>query len=350
MRPAGRRPSQRAGVLFAAFLLLAGLSGCAAEPVTSQGKQIEGMYNVVLILAIVIFVGVVGAILYSVVMFRKRPGDDELPPQIHGNTIAEIVWTVLPLIIVLILFAMSYATLQSVDKIAPTKDLAAVINVRGFQWSWEFDYGDGRVVTPKDGVPVMVVPVGETVRVVETSDNVIHAWFVPHFLFKRDAVPGRQNQFDFKVEIPGLYNGQCAELCGTGHGVMFFKVRAVPRAEFDAWVQTLGGNACEKVTPAPTAASRVEIGSPAGVAEFDKDCLVAKAGAPTTIHFTNGGGLPHNVAIAKDPGLKETFFGIPQAKLIESGSVDYTVPAQPAGSYTFYCQVHPQMKGQFLVQ
>jgi cytochrome c oxidase subunit 2 len=153
------------------------LTGCAVEPVTEQGEKIKSLYDATLILAVAIFVGVVGAILWSIVRYRKKPGDDTLPPQFHGNTTAEVIWTVIPIIIVLILFAMSYSTLRAVEKVSADEETAAVIHVRGFQWFWEFDYGAGeggspRVLSGSNGEsPQMVVPAGETIRIVQTSDR-----------------------------------------------------------------------------------------------------------------------------------------------------------------------------------
>lgn len=332
------------------------LTGCAVEPVTKQSKEISALYYTTLTLAVLIWAGVVGAILYAVVRFRRRPGDDTLPPQVHGNTTAEIIWTAIPIVIVLVLFAMSYSTLRSVDKVSADADTAAIVHVRGYQWFWEFDYGpdaDGdNVVTGSNGdTPVFVVPAGETVRVVMTSDNVLHSWFVPNFLFKKDVLLGKANEFEFRVDIPGTYKGQCAELCGTGHADMVFEVRAVSRAEFDKFLADLKGQLCDPATPA---SATLEIASPPGQIAFDKTCLVAPAGQPVKLTYRHEGGTDaaHNVAIraGQDPGA-DVRFGLPQAATIDDNqSIDYTVPALPAGSYTFFCQVHPGMKGEYLVK
>jgi plastocyanin len=203
----------------------------------------------------------------------------------------------------------------------------------------------------------MVVPVGEDVRLVLTSNNVIHAFYVPNFLFKRDVVPGRQNQFDFRVDIPGTYKGQCAEFCGRDHAKMTFRVKAVDRAEFDKFIEGLSGDACQGDDTPPSAALAIK--APAGEIRFvdvktgeQERCLKAPANAPVKIEFSNGGGLPHNVAIITGtPAAPEkTHLGLPAAKTIDGGSTTYDVPALPAGQYTFYCQVHPIMNGTYLVQ
>jgi len=351
----------RAGLGAAAALLL---SGCArtglVEPVTPQADRIESLYVIVYYLAAVIFLGVLGAILYACVKFRKKPGDDVLPPQTHGNTAAEVIWTALPLLIVLILFAMSYSTLRVVDDAKPVKDLAAVINVRGIQWGWEFDYGNDKVVAggaSDDEAPTLVVPVGQDIRLVLTSDNVIHAFYVPQFLFKRDIVPGRQNQFDFRVDIPGTYGGQCAEFCGTEHAKMTFQVKAVSREKFDQFIEGLSGDGCQGDESEPSAELALE--SPANQIRFidvaskeQEKCLKAPADTPVKLTYSNGGGQPHNVAVVTGTASNptETHIGLPDAAVIDSGSTTYDVPALPAGQYTFFCQVHPIMAGTYLVQ
>lgn len=363
MRPAGRRLPNfaRAALALAAIAVL---TGCArtglAEPVTAEGEKIEDLYVVVYYIAAAIWLGVTGAIIYAVVRFRKRAGDDELPPQSHGNTLAEIIWTAIPLVIVLILFAMSYSTLRVIDKAKPVTDLAAVINVRGIQWGWEFDYGNDKVVAggaSDEEPPTLVVPVGEDVRLVMTSDNVIHAFYVPNFLFKRDIVPGRQNQFDIRVDIPGTYGGQCAEFCGTEHAKMTFRLKAVTRAEFDTFVEELSGDSCQGDESQPSA--ELALSSPDNQIRFvdaqsqeQERCLKAPADTEVKIKYTNGGGAPHNVAVisGSPSSPKETYLGLPEAKTIDKGEITYTVPALPAGNYTFYCQVHPIMSGTYLVQ
>ncbi len=370
MPPAGRRPSatppisaRRVRAALLAIVVL-GLSGCEsglAEPVTHEGHRTETLYLVVYYIALLIFVGIMGAIGYAAIKFRKRPDDDELPPQVHGNTIAEIIWTVIPLVIVLVLFAMSYSTLRVIDDAKPVKDLAAVINVRGVQWGWEFDYGNDKVVTGSSSdkePPTMVVPVGEDVRLVLTSNNVIHAFFVPNFLFKRDVVPGRQNQMDIRVDIPGTYKGQCAEFCGTDHAKMTFRVKAVSRKAFDAFIEGLTGDLCQGDDSAPSATLKVD--SPANQIRFvdpatgdQERCIKAPANAPVTIEYSNGGGQPHNIAVVTgtptNPGTIHLGIG-KGADVLASGTATYAVPALPAGKYTFFCQVHPIMNGTYLVQ
>lgn len=331
------------------------LSACAPQPMTEQGKKIQTQYNIVLAIALVVGVGVVGMILLSAVRYRKRPGDDTLPPQTHGNTTFEVIWTLVPTVIVLALFAMSFVNIRAIDE--PKDTYAAVIEVKGYQWSWTFDYGTNaagtRVLVKTQNnrtPPQMMVPVGETVHIEERSDNVIHSFYVPEFLFKRDVVPGKANGFDLTVTAPGVYKGQCAELCGTEHAYMTFTVKAVGRAEFDKWFN-------EFVPPRPEcketgkASDTITINSVPNASEFAEQCAYGKAGAPVTIEFVNGGGLPHNVAVVEgtDIGAKPIAAG-PIVNNAGEKSVT-TMPALPAGDdYTFFCQVHPLMQGRYVVQ
>jgi plastocyanin len=195
----------------------------------------------------------------------------------------------------------------------------------------------------------MVLPVGEKVHIEERSDNVIHSFFVPDFLFKRDVVPGRANGFDLTVSAPGVYKGQCAELCGTDHAKMTFTVRAVGRTEFDKWFASYKPPRPE-CKDTGKAATSVTIHSVKDTAEFADTCAYVTAGQPTKVTFANAGGLPHNVAV-----YEGTITGggklLKAGKIINSGSDTFEVPALKAGGdYNYFCQVHPQMEGRFVVQ
>jgi len=184
---------------------------------------------------------VVGAIVLSLILFvvfrYRRRGRDDVPSQRQYNLGVEIVYTALPIIIVLVLFGFSYAVQDKVD--ALSDDPAVTIDVRGFQWQWQFHYQDEDVTVTgvPDQRPVMVLPVGETVRLVLHSRDVAHSFYVPRFLFKRDVIPALTNRFDLEVEETGTYKGFCAEFCGLDHARMTFTVRAVSRAEYQQWVE-----------------------------------------------------------------------------------------------------------------
>ncbi len=228
------------------------------QAVTSQGAAIRDLYTIVFLIAVAVFFVVEGLILWSVIRYHRKPGDDTLPPQIHGNTIAEAVWTIVPTIIVAFLFVISWQTLNVVD--ATSAEPETRINARAGQFQWSFDYigADGQIVytqlAPIGPDGGMNVPVGRTIRLFLTAaeTDVIHAFYVPQFLFKRDVVPGRVNQFDFNVDedqAGQTFRGQCAELCGAGHSIMLFDVHAMTAADFDAWLADKVAAAAASPTP-----------------------------------------------------------------------------------------------------
>lgn len=350
MRPVGPRLTSRLRLAAVAVLPLL-LSGCALQPQSEQGKKVFTLYNITLAIAVVIGVGVIGMILLSCVRYRKQPGDETMPPQTHGNTVFEVIWTAIPTVIVLALFGMSFATIRAIDK--PSGDHAAIIEVRGYQWSWTFDYGTNaagtRVLVQSDSnrrPPQMIVPVGEKVHIEQRSDNVMHSFFVPAFLFKRDLIPGKANGFDLTVTSPGTYQGQCAELCGTEHAFMTFTVRAVSRTEFDEWFNGF-------VPPRPKceetagASAQATVRAVEGKAEWADKCAYLKAGQPGQITMENPGGLPHNLAVYEGENKAQPLVS---GKIIPSGTDVVRVPALDAAKqYSFFCVVHPTMVGAIAV-
>ncbi len=161
-------------------ILAIAVSGCLLppQPKTDAGQDVFNLYLVVLALAAVVFVGVEGFILYAIVPLRRHPGDDMLPPQLHGNNTVEIIWTAIPTVIVLILFTFSMITLGEVE--ARSEEPGVTIEVEGFQWQWRFLYPDGGEVVGTIGEPpTLVVPVGEPIRLVLTSLDVNHSFYVP---------------------------------------------------------------------------------------------------------------------------------------------------------------------------
>jgi cytochrome c oxidase subunit 2 len=205
------------------------------EPVTPAADKVFNLYNVVLGFALGVFLLVEGAIIFTVLRFRRR--DDRLPEQVHGNNKLEAAWTVAPALILASLFGLTVHTMIDINESPPPGSLN--IDVVGHQWVWEFRYPEQGITvfgTPAQ-VPEMVVPTGETIQLKITSTDVVHSFYVPRFLRKLDAVPGHTNEMRFVIDEPGTFGGQCAEFCGLGHAEMRFTVRAVEPAEFDAWVQ-----------------------------------------------------------------------------------------------------------------
>lgn len=234
-----RRPGRKLAPLALGCVLLAscgddGPAFGAPRGATAQGRDIFRLWQGSMWAAMVVGAFVWGLIAYCVIRFRRR--GDVLPKQTHANVPLEIAYTVTPLLIVAVLFAVNLRTLDRVEHLSA--DPAITVEVTGFQWQWRFRYKEARieVVGTDDTDPVMMLPAGETVRLVLTSNDVQHSFFVPAFLFKRDTVPGVTNEVDLKVEKEGRYDGRCAEFCGLLHDRMGFVVEAVSRAEFDHWV------------------------------------------------------------------------------------------------------------------
>jgi len=340
----------------------------ATTPVTDRSQSTKALYDIVFYIAVAIFFLVEGLIVFSVFRFRRKPGDDELPPQIHGNNVVEVIWTVIPTAIVAFLFLISWQTLNKVDAVTTTDVHVRAIAER-FQWSFQYLDGPGEDAQPlfTQIIPVgdqgrLFLPVGKPVKVDLVAKDVIHAFYVPKFLFKRDAVPGKLNTFDFTVEDAGTYRGQCAELCGPGHGAMVFDVHAVDQATYDTWFQEQVAQANATPTPAPSGeavAPSGEAPAASGAAQgpvlevsaqniaYSTDSLQAPANTPFTIHFKNDdAGIPHDVAI-QDASGKELFRG---DIITGPAEIDYSVSALPAGTYTFVCSVHPSMTGTITVQ
>jgi cytochrome c oxidase subunit 2 len=209
---------------------------------TVQAGDIHHVWNVFLLAAIAVAGIVYALIFWALVRYRRR--DDRLPPQFSHHTAVELTCTIVAVLIVVGLFAVSYAAETRIERLNPRP--AATIRVIGFDWSWRFEYmGGGPTVTgTPDRPPVLVVPAGRSVHIDITSADVDHSFFVPAFLFKRDAIPGLTSSFDLVVSRPGTYRGECAEFCGLDHAAMNFTVRAVPPQAYDQWLRerrTAGG-------------------------------------------------------------------------------------------------------------
>ncbi len=221
--------------VIAAVLAGIGAAGCLPSSPTSEGQAIGNLYLGFVLAAIVVALIVYGLLTWAIVRYRGRP-DDPPPEQIHGNVRLEVLWTVLPILIVIALFAGTLVVLTRVE--AVTAEPRTEVHVRAYRWGWAAAYPDAGVTVSglREPGPEIVLPTGEPVRIRLSSADVIHAFYVPVFLFKRDAIPGRETVFEITIEEVGTYGGQCAEFCGTFHARMPFTIEAVPRAEFEAWL------------------------------------------------------------------------------------------------------------------
>ena len=221
------------------------------EGITEEATAMRQLWTGSVIAALVVGIAVWGLILWSVVRHRKR--SDELPKQTAYNLPLEIIYTIVPFVIIAVLFFFTVVTQNKVQERSDDPDLTVAVNA--FMGNWQFVYPDsadpdGRpveTVGSSDEVPILVVPTGEDIRFEVASADVIHSFWVPEFLFKLDVIPGnengRDNVFEVNIDEEGSYVGRCAELCGTYHAFMNFEVRAVSPDDFDSYLQAREGGA-----------------------------------------------------------------------------------------------------------
>jgi len=221
------------GILVGSVIVL---SACEASPsflnpASSIASHQASLFQISLIMALVVFVLVEAGLILILARDRAKPGDKGLPQIIHGNTRLEIIWTAIPVLMIIALFVL---TVQTVNAIAAPKALASDINVQvvGHRWWWEFDYPDLGIATANE----LHIPVGATVQISLESVDVIHSLWVPQLSGKTDVIPGQHNTMWLTSDQVGEFLGQCAEFCGTEHALMRFKVIVDSKDDFAAWV------------------------------------------------------------------------------------------------------------------
>ncbi|MFS8478502.1 MAG: cytochrome c oxidase subunit II [Micromonosporaceae bacterium] len=213
--------------------------------ITAQANQMYDLWIGSVIAALAVGFFVWGLIFWCIVKYRKKT--DELPPQTRFNLPIEIIYTVVPFLIVAVLFYYTAVIQTDVNRQSANPDVT--VEVVAFQWNWQFNYkegpsDDGSAATiaselgTSDYIPVLVVPTGRTVRLEQVSRDVIHSFWVPDLLFKRDQFPDPRlrNSFEITVNKEGSYVGRCAELCGTYHSMMNFELRAVSPEKYDQFI------------------------------------------------------------------------------------------------------------------
>jgi cytochrome c oxidase subunit 2 len=204
--------------------------------ITEQGDKIRALYAVTLVISMVIYFGVTAAIIC------KGP---ELPAQIHGSSMLEVGWTIVPAIILAALFIPSLILMIDLKTPPPDDEVDLTVEAIAHQWWWEFNYPDDRVriqATPPNyddfDPPALVLPVGQTVVILVRSTDVIHSIYAPKTLYKIQAIPGNINQMHLKITKAGIYTGQCYQFCGLRHADMRFVIDAREPADFQRWLQS----------------------------------------------------------------------------------------------------------------
>jgi cytochrome c oxidase subunit 2 len=267
------------------------------ESATAIGREIHGLHMTIFYICVAIAVVVFGIMLYSIIRHRKSLGAEAKP--FHESTVVEIVWTTIPL---LILVAMAIPATKTLVAMYDTETSDIDIKVTGHQWKWRYEYLNTDVdffstlTTTQDQMhglepksenyllevdKHLVIPINKKIRFLFTSQDVIHSWWVPELAVKKDAIPGFINESWAKVETPGIYRGQCAELCGQGHGYMPIVVEAVSEEDYQTWVVTQ--EQAQKKANQVSELSFDELMAQ-GKTSYDKNCAAC--------HQVEGQGIP----------------------------------------------------------
>ncbi|MBP3952164.1 cytochrome c oxidase subunit II [Bacillus suaedae] len=262
------------------------LAGCGETNLTAldpKGPQSQWLFdNMLLSLYIMAFVTIVVFAIFFIILakFRRNPGDDEIPKQVHGSTALEITWTVIPIILLTILAVPTITgTFMLADK-EPDPEVGentVSIKVTGHQFWWQFDYEKEGFTAGND----VYIPVGEKVIFELHAQDVQHSFWVPALGGKVDTIPGITNHLWLEADEPGVFKGKCAELCGSAHALMDFKVIALERDEYDAWVE---GMTAEVPEPTETLAQQ-------GRAVFEENSCIG-------CHATGGMGTAAGPALS----------------------------------------------------
>jgi cytochrome c oxidase subunit 2 len=260
--------------------------------VTELSREIHGLHMLIFWICVLIALVVFGMMIYSIVKFRHSQG--AVAANFDHSTKAEIIWTIIP---IAILIGMAVPAAETLIKIEDTRGSQLTVKVTGYQWKWHYDYLDKNVsffsslsnesnrarqldsgVDPNtvenyllDVDNPLVVPLGAKVRILLTANDVIHAWWVPAFGMKKDAIPGFVNEIWFRADKPGIYRGQCAELCGFDHAFMPVVVDVKPQAEYDTWLKA------QQDAKAPATATASSVEAPANAGATSATAAVAKA-------------------------------------------------------------------------
>ena len=326
----------------APLLLL--LTNCAKQGISPQAQDVHQLYVIILILAAPVFIGVEAALIWCIVRYRKR--SDDPAPQTVGGSRSLGVFFVIPAVIVAVLFPFGETTLLRIERTQPPQ---VQIRVEGFQWQWTFLYlQEGIFVSGKTLVKPaeMVVPVDEPVRITLTSRDVIHSFFVPDLLFKRDAIPGRTSTFEFTPTELGTFPAQCAEFCGLWHSKMTFDVKVVSSLDYQAWIKQQR-KAAASITCKPNGTTLSLV---AHNISWNQFCLAVPANTPFIVNINNqDAGIEHNFAIYDSFFQKTTYFTGP--KVTGPATISLNPDPLPPGRYYFQCDVHgPAMSGAFVVK
>ena len=215
----------------------------AKRGVDTYSPLLHNLWSLNYYIALPVAAIVLGGILWCVVRYRARPGDTRRPRQFQYHIPIEATYTIIPLILVAVIFGYMYGIESKMTHVS--KHPGLVIRVLGFQWGWRFTYPNGHQelgsvatqpsINDQSALPILYLPTHETVQLDLTTADVIHTFYVPELLYQRDLIQGVKNTVDINVTTTGEWLGECNTLCGTYHTFMRFEVKAMPKAAFDAW-------------------------------------------------------------------------------------------------------------------
>lgn len=326
----------RHGLVTALLLVVVvGIASCTPDhpqstfgPVGDVAKRQLNLFMLIFWAAVFVFVVVEGGLLYTVLRYRRRPGDG-IPKQTHGNTKLEIAWTLAPAMVLAMVAVPTVSTL--VDLSAAPPDNSLHVRAIGHQWWFEFQYPEQGVTTANE----LHLPVGRPVSVTLESEDVIHSFWIPKIVGKVDMVPNRVNRlptFVIPIGEPGMYLGQCAELCGTAHALMRFRVFAETEEEFNNWVRLQKEPGKSPSTAMQQQGYELFVGKGTCLACHTVEGTIAQSQTgPNLTHFgsrtTLGAGLvqntPDNLAVwLQNPG------NLKQGTIMESNAIIYRDPSQ----------------------
>ncbi len=299
-----------AKTISAASLTLPGMAIAGGEakfglqtPQTIVAHQIYDLHAIILWICILIGVVVFGFMFYAIVRHRRSVG--HRAKQFRENTLVQIMWTVIP---VLIVVGLAFPATRTVIAMKDTSSADITIKITGYQWKWRYDYlGENvsfysQLSTPRDQIEnraqknenyllevdnPLVVPVGRKVRILLTANDVIHSWWMPAFGVKQDAIPGFVRDSWFKVDTPGVYRGQCAELCGKDHGFMPVVVEAIPEDKYKLWLAEQQVKNAAAIAAASSAADKTYT-----LAELKSEGEKVYSRSCVACHQAKGQGVP----------------------------------------------------------
>lgn len=288
-----------AGLMLLPGMVLAEYALNFQAPATEIAREVFELHTLILKIVIVIFIAVFAVMFYSIFAHRKSRGHKAA--NFHESTTVEVIWTIIPFIILVSMAIPSTATLLKMDN---TSGSEMTVKIVGYQWKWQYEYLDhdisffSTLSTPRAQIENkekkgenyllevdnnVVLPVGKKIRFVLTANDVIHAWWVPQLAIKKDAIPGYINEMWTKIDEPGIYRGQCAELCGKDHGFMPIVVEAVSQEDFNKWVSLQKDKAVSAAADSNKVWTKTAL-MKQGKKVYEKSCQAC--------HGATGGGVP----------------------------------------------------------